>query len=155
MALVLSDEVTREAQRILASANSFDVLGILPQDCTPELVQQRHSEKVQLFRRHFRNKTAMLAKARVDEAKVKLLEDRLRDKEREIFLSRVKEEARLREEMVQLEQRTRLLELRAEVVASRKRRPRPAPEEEHEHGKAPASASASCSDVSPSPPAKN
>eukprot|EP00796_Vickermania_ingenoplastis_P008168 gene8168-5697_t len=120
MALVLSDEVTREAQRIIAAKNAFEVLEILPDGFTPALVLEHYEAKVQLFKRHFRNKTAAVAKSRVDEAKMRVLDDRLRAKEVESFTAVVIDEAQVREELRQLEERTKLLELRAAAAVQRK-----------------------------------
>ena len=81
MALVISDEVTQEAQRILGCHNSFEVLQLSPEKCTKELVTEQYEAKAALFKRLFRNKLAMQAKAKLDNAKMRLSDPKLREKE--------------------------------------------------------------------------
>lgn len=119
MALIVTDDVTQEANAILAASNAFDVLGISPSEFSPVIVKLKHDEKVQRFKRHFRNKTVTLAKNRVDEAKMRLLDDRLREKELHEITLKVQKEAAEREEMHQLEDWTRYLETKASVIVQR------------------------------------
>lgn len=119
MALVVTDEVTQEAKNILAASNAFEVLGISPAEFSPALVKLKHEEKVQKLKRFFRNKNAALARNRVDEAKVRLLDDRLREKELQGISLRVQQEAAEREELRRLEDWTRHLEVRASVIKQR------------------------------------
>lgn len=119
MALIVTDEITQEANTILAASNAFEVLGISPSEFSPVIVKLKHDEKVQRFKRHFRNKTVTLAKNRVDEAKMRLLDDRLREKELHEITLKVQREAAEREEMYQLEDWTRYLETKASVILQR------------------------------------
>lgn len=116
MALILSDDVSKEAKRILTSTNSFEVLEFLPQDFSRELVLQRHEEKIKMLRKHFRNKEALLAKSKVDEAKMRLLDDRLREKECFLQKKEIQHDVEEREKLRNIEEHTRMLEKRAAVI---------------------------------------
>lgn len=115
MALVLADEVTAEAQRILAATSAFDVLDV-PNDCANDAVISQYTAKCALFKRHFRNKVAAMAKSRLDEAKMRLLDHRLREKEARKVEEMLRNTAATREEMMHLEERTKLLEMRAAAI---------------------------------------
>lgn len=101
----------------MEAKNSFEVLGVLPQNCSREVVLQKYEEKMVMFKKHFRNKTAVLAKSRCDNAKMRLLNDALRKKEEEAFNNSVLQDVESREEMRLIEERTNLLEMRAFVIS--------------------------------------
>ncbi|CBZ26217.1 conserved hypothetical protein [Leishmania mexicana MHOM/GT/2001/U1103] len=116
MALVISDEATREAERILACSNSFEILELNPSNCTKEMVLKQYETKASLFKGLFRNKLAMQAKAKLGNAKVRLADTQLREKEiaalKVLQIDAHKDYA----ELQALEVRTRVLEMRAATV---------------------------------------
>lgn len=116
MALTISDEVTVEAQRILSCKNCFEVLELSPMNCTKEIVLQQYEAKVSLFKRLFRNKLAMQAKAKLDNAKVRLSDNQLREKEAEIFRDLQQSVYKDHAELYSLESRTKMLEIRAAAI---------------------------------------
>lgn len=116
MSLVVSDEVQREAQRIIAAKDSFDVLQIHPRDCSKELVLRVYEEKVALFKKLFRSKAAMQAKARLDDAKMRLTDERLRSKELAAHHTITRDCAKDNERIEALEARTKILEMRAAAI---------------------------------------
>jgi hypothetical protein len=116
MALVISDEVTREAQRILACQSSFEVLQLSPEKCTKELVVKQYEAKVALFKRLFRNKLAMQAKAKLDTAKMRLSDPKLREKEVGELKGLQRDVQRDYAELKALEDRTNVLEIRAAAL---------------------------------------
>ncbi|ORC91434.1 uncharacterized protein TM35_000064390 [Trypanosoma theileri] len=117
MALVLSDGVEKEARRIIACENAFDVLEITPVNTKSEVVLRHYEEKVAPLRRLVRNKLAMEAKARLDHAKMLLLDDTLRAKELTRFNERQRIIIKEREELKALEARTKMLETRAAALS--------------------------------------
>lgn len=116
MALVISDEVQREAQRIIAAKDAFDVLEVNPNECDKETVLRVYEGKVTLFKKLFRNKAAVQAKARLDDAKMRLTDERLRARELAAHDAIVRDATRDRERIEAIEARTRLLEMRAAAV---------------------------------------
>lgn len=118
MALVVSGDTEREAQRIIASKNAFEVLEVSPTECSRETVLRQYDEKSTPFRRLFRNKLALQAKARLDEAKMRLLDDHLRSKELASFTADQRDGIKDRAELTALEARTRMLEMRAAALLS-------------------------------------
>lgn len=118
MALVISDEVTQEAQRILACQNSFEVLQLSPAQCSKELIMERYEAKATLFKRLFRNKLAMQAKAKLDNAKMRLSDPTLREKEAVELKGIQRDVQKDYAELRALEDRTNVLEIRAAAVQS-------------------------------------
>ncbi|KEG12856.1 hypothetical protein DQ04_01371030 [Trypanosoma grayi] len=118
MALILADDVEREARRIIATENAFDALALNPVDAKNEVVLKRYEEKVAPLRRLVRNRLAMEAKARLDHAKVLLLDETLRAKEVLKFNERQRGFIKGREELKAIEARTKLLEARAAALSS-------------------------------------
>lgn len=116
MALIISDEVTREAERILACRNSFEVLELHPSACTKEMVLEQYEAKAALFKRLFRNKLAMQAKAKLDNAKMRLADAQLREKEAAGLKEVQRDVQKDYVELQALEARTRVLEMRAATV---------------------------------------
>ncbi|CAJ1038266.1 hypothetical protein Q4I30_008134 [Leishmania utingensis] len=116
MALVISDEATQEAERILACQNSFKVLELNPSNCTKEMVLMQYETKASLFKGLFRNKLAMQAKAKLDNAKVRLADTQLREKEAAAFKALQHDVHKDYAELQALEVRTRVLEMRAATV---------------------------------------
>ncbi|KPA81376.1 hypothetical protein ABB37_03755 [Leptomonas pyrrhocoris] len=116
MALVISDEVTQEAQRILACQNSFEVLQLSPEKCTKQLVMEQYEAKVALFKRLFRNKLALQAKAKLDNAKMRLSDPMLRDKEAAGLREMQRDVQKDYVELKALEDRTSILEIRAAAL---------------------------------------
>ncbi|CAC9551341.1 hypothetical protein conserved [Leishmania donovani] len=116
MALVISDEATREAERILACSNSFEVLELSPSNCTKEMVLEQYEAKVSLFKGLFRNKLAMQAKAKLGNAKVRLADAQLREKEAAALKVLQSDAHKNYAELQALEVRTRVLEMRAATV---------------------------------------
>lgn len=119
MALVVDDEVQREVQRILTAKDSFGVLEVSPGDSGKEVVLRQYEAKAALFRRLFRNKLAMQAKARLDDAKMRLLDDRFRIKELAQHNTIVRDSAKDRERIAAMESRTKLLEMRAADIEAK------------------------------------
>lgn len=119
MALIVTDEVTQEAKSILTASNAFEVLGITPAEFSRDVVKRKHEEKVQRLKPFFRNKSAALARNRVDDAKMRLLDDRLREKELQVISTKLQQEAAEREELRELEDWTRHLEMKASVIMQR------------------------------------
>ncbi|RNE98200.1 hypothetical protein TraAM80_08912 [Trypanosoma rangeli] len=118
MALTLADGVEKEARRIIASENAFDALALNPVDAKGEVVLRRYEEKVAPLRRLVRNRLAMEAKARLDHAKIVLLDDVLRAKELLRFNSQQRSAVQEREELKALEARTKMLEARAAALSA-------------------------------------
>ncbi|CCW61153.1 unnamed protein product [Phytomonas sp. EM1] len=116
MALVVTSEIEQEAQRILVSKSAYEVLEINPRDFNKEIVLKKHGVKVEMFKRLFRNKLAMQAKARLDDAKMRLLDERFRAKEDEAHTNSQRDKIKEEEEIYALEARTRLLEVQAAEV---------------------------------------
>ncbi|EAN79937.1 hypothetical protein, conserved [Trypanosoma brucei brucei TREU927] len=116
MSLVLADEVEVEARRIIASQNAFDVLGICPTDIRSDAVLRCYETKVGLFRRLVRNRLAMEAKAKLDHAKMLLLDETLRAKELAKFNECQRKDMLTKEELRAVEARTKLLEQRAAAL---------------------------------------
>ncbi|KAF8286818.1 hypothetical protein C4B63_64g433c [Trypanosoma cruzi] len=116
MSLILADGVEKEARRIIASENAFDALALNPVDAKGDVVLKRYEEKVAPLRRLVRNRLAMEAKARLDHAKVLLLDDALRAKELIRFNEQKRSAMKEREKLQTLEARTKLLELRAAAL---------------------------------------
>ncbi|GET93454.1 hypothetical protein, conserved [Leishmania tarentolae] len=116
MALVISDEATQEAQRILACSNSFEVLELSPSNCTKEKVLEQYEAKALLFKGLFRNKLAMQAKAKLDNAKVRLADTQLREKETATLKVLQSDVHKDYAELQALDVRTRVLEMRAAAV---------------------------------------
>ncbi|KAK7197314.1 hypothetical protein NESM_000678400 [Novymonas esmeraldas] len=117
MALVISDEATREAERILACRNGFEVLELSPDNCTKEMVLEHYETKVALFKRLFRNRLAMQAKAKLDNAKMRLADTQLREKEAAAMKELQRDVHKDYAELQALEVRTRVLEMRAAAAA--------------------------------------
>ncbi|KAG5490253.1 hypothetical protein JKF63_00372 [Porcisia hertigi] len=118
MTLVISDEATREAERILACHNSFEVLELSPSNCTKERILEQYEAKVSLFKGLFRNKLAMQAKAKLGNAKVRLADAQLREREASAFRELQRDVHKDYAELQALEARTRVLEMRAATVPS-------------------------------------
>ncbi|KAG5489526.1 hypothetical protein GH5_00399 [Leishmania sp. Ghana 2012 LV757] len=116
MALVISDEAAREAKRILACRNSFEVLELSPSNCTKEMVLEQYETKASLFKGLFRSKLAMEAKARLGNAKVRLADPQLREKEAASLKELQRDVHKDYAELQALEARTRILEMRAATV---------------------------------------
>ncbi|KAG8343757.1 hypothetical protein ERJ75_001365300 [Trypanosoma vivax] len=117
MALVLTDGAEKEARRIIASQNAFEVLGLNSVDVKRETILRQYEEKVAPLRRLVRNRLAMEAKAKLDHAKMLLLDDQLRLKELSKFKTAHLNDMRKREELRDLEARTRMLESRAAALS--------------------------------------
>ncbi|CCW69264.1 unnamed protein product [Phytomonas sp. Hart1] len=113
MTLVVTNEVEQEAKRILAAGSSYEVLEINPRDFDKELVLKNYGVKVNIFKRLFRNKLAMQAKVRLDDAKMRLLDERFRVKEDEAYINVERGKKKEEETIYALEARTMLLEVRA------------------------------------------
>ncbi|KPI85681.1 hypothetical protein ABL78_5261 [Leptomonas seymouri] len=116
MALVISDEASQEAQRILACRNSFEVLQLSVEKCTKELIMEQYEAKVVLFKRSFRNKLAIQAKARLDNAKMRLSDPKLRDREAAELKEMQRDVQKDYVELKALEDRTSVLEIRAAAL---------------------------------------
>ncbi|KAG5464209.1 hypothetical protein LSCM1_00389 [Leishmania martiniquensis] len=116
MALLISDEATHEAERILACRNSFEVLELNPCNCTKEMVLAQYETKASIFKGLFRNKLATQAKAKLGNAKIRLLDAQLREKEAAALKEEQRDAHKDYAELQALEGRTRILEMRAATV---------------------------------------
>jgi hypothetical protein len=74
MALVTSDEITREATRILSCEDDFAVLRLNPTSCTLEEVGNAYKEIGAILKRReaIRNPTATKARARLEQVNARL-----------------------------------------------------------------------------------
>lgn len=118
MALVVTSDVEQEARRIIAAISAFEVLQLNPRDCEKEAVVRQYETKAVLFKRLFRNRLAMQAKARLDDAKMRLLDERLRVKEMNTHDESKRDAMRVKYEISTLESRTQMLEMRAAAIQS-------------------------------------
>ncbi|EPY33883.1 hypothetical protein STCU_00256 [Strigomonas culicis] len=116
MALVVSSDVEREIERIMRCKNAFEVLEINPRQCDNALVVKQFNTKVTPLKPLFRSRTAMQARKKLEDAKMRLLDDGMRAKEVEAFNSVLKSAIADRDEIERLERRTRLLEMQAESL---------------------------------------
>ncbi len=121
MALVLSTELDQDATRILQSQNAFEVLKLKPTAfISNDEVVKAYETLVAPFRKLIRNRLAIQAKARLDDAKMMLCNPDLRRKELDKFFEVHAVVHAERAELQALEARTRLLEARCqEVTAAR------------------------------------
>lgn len=118
---VIPDDVEKESARILSCSNAFAVLELTPNNYTVEKAISRHEEKTNMLKKHFKNRNAVLARARLDDAKMKLLDTQLWNKEKEIHQRAELEKRTMFANIEHLEVRTRMLEERALALQQRQR----------------------------------
>ena len=124
MAIVLSSEQDQEAARILQCKNAFEVLKLKPTTFTSnDDIIKAYETLVAPFRKLIRNRLAMQAKARLDDAKLALCDAELRKKELGKFDTEAAVGQAERAELYALEARTRMLQARAQEAAAARKAP--------------------------------
>lgn len=113
MALVLTDSLQTEIDRILEAPNAFEVLKLTVTNCTKERVQEQFTLLLEPFLRATRDLRAMRVREKLKMAKSTLLDDVLRSKETSKVQEKVSIAWHERQELEFIEQRTRSLETRA------------------------------------------
>ena len=117
MAIVLSSEQDQEAARILQCKNAFEVLKLKPTSFSSnDDIVRAYEALVAPFRKLIRNRLAMQAKARLDDAKLALCDPELRRKELSKYDGELAVGQAERSELNALEVRTRLLEAKCQEV---------------------------------------
>ncbi|CUG86010.1 Hypothetical protein, putative [Bodo saltans] len=113
MALVLTDSLQTEIDRILKAPNAFEVLKLTVTSFTKEKANEQFTLLMEPFARATRDMNAMRVREKLKLAKSTLLDDVLRSKEASKVQEKVSIAWNERQELEAIEQRTRQMESRA------------------------------------------
>jgi hypothetical protein len=113
MALVVTDSLQTEIDRILKAPNAFEVLKLTVTTFTKEKANEQFALLIEPFARATRDMNAMRVREKLKLAKSTLLDDALRSKEAAKVQEKVSIAWHERQELEAIEQRTRQMESRA------------------------------------------